>query len=113
MGLKRIVGIVLFLAGVAMLITSHVITTRVAEGKIKISNAQGQVDQSNQLFSLNPYSKEAGGMITGSAQKKIDEGRHTVAYYEGLARTLQIAGIVSAIVGVGVFFLGGRKKPHH
>jgi hypothetical protein len=110
---RRIVGIILVLAGIAMLVSSHIITVRVAEGSMQISSAQGQVDQANQLFSLNPYSKQAGKVVTGSAQNQINEGRHTVAYYEGLARTLQIAGIVSIIVGVGVFFIGGGKKRSH
>ncbi|MBS0625180.1 MAG: hypothetical protein JSS32_03945 [Verrucomicrobia bacterium] len=109
MNSKQITGIVLVLAGVAMLLTSQYIKSQVLEGKQQISSAQKKVDTANQLFSVNPVSKEVGKGLTGGAQRKIDEGRGEVAHYEQVAQVLNIGGIGAIIVG-GVIFLLGRKK---
>lgn len=113
MKLLRIFGILILLAGIACIFFSHYISNQVAEGKIKIEKGQKAVDQGNSLFSMSPYTKPVGKKLSSSSQKKIDEGKEEVSYYEQIAQTLQISGIVAIIVGAGVTifsFFGPRKK---
>ncbi len=110
----RIVGILVVIAGIGCIFFSNYITTQVNEGKIKIEKGQQKIDQSSGLFSSNPYTKPLGKGITSSGQKKIDEGKQQVSYYEGLAATLKTSGIVGIIVGAGLvivsFFVGSNKR---
>ena len=113
MKILRILGIVVVVAGVVCIFFSHYITNEVSEGKIKIEKGQKAVDKSNSLFSTSPYTKPIGKGVTSSAQKKINAGKEEVSYYEQLAETLQISGIVGIIVGAGVTifsFFGQKKK---
>ena len=112
MKILRILGIVVMVAGVVCIFFSNYITNQVNEGKIKIEEGQKTVDTSSGLFSTNPYTKPIGKGITSSAQKKIDAGKEEVVYYEQLAQTLQISGIVGIIVGaaITVFSFFGQRK---
>ena len=109
MSWKRIIGMLIAIAGIALLLVSNYITQRVEDGKEQISNAQEKVDKGSSLFSLSPYTKDVGQQITGSAQKKIDEGKLQVIQYETLAGKLQIGGIALIVVGT-LFVIFGRKK---
>ncbi len=109
MNKKQTLGIVLMLAGVAMLFASNYISTQVGEGKQKIDRAQSAVNKGNGLFSLTPATEGIGRGLTGSAQRKIDAGRQEVGYYEQMASRLQFGGIACIVVG-GVLFILGRKK---
>lgn len=106
---KRIFGILLVLAGVALVLTSNYISNQVEAGKEQINSAQDKVDKGNSLFSMSPYTKDVGEQITGSAQKKIDEGKLQVIQYETLAGKLKIGGIALIIVGL-LFIIFGRKR---
>jgi hypothetical protein len=113
MKFKRILGIVLIVAGIAMFFMSNYIAEQVAEGKGQISSAQQKVDTGNKLFSLNPATKEVGKTFSGSAQKKIDEGKLEVTKYEKIADLLHTGSIVLVIAGVVLVimsFVGKRKK---
>lgn len=113
MKILRILGIVVVVAGIVCIFFSNDITNQVNEGKIKIEKGQKTVDTSSSLFSTNPYTKPFSKGITSSAQKKIDTGKEEVAYYEQLAQTLQISGIIGIIVGVALTifsFFGQRKR---
>ena len=107
---KRIFGILLVLAGVALILTSNYITNQVEAGKEQISSAQDKVNKGNSLFSMSPYTKDVGQEITGSAQKKIDEGKMQVLQYETLAGKLKIGGYVLIIAGGLLIIFGRRKK---
>jgi hypothetical protein len=108
--IKKIIGIIVFVAGVALLCTSYYIKDQVEEGKGQIKSAQKKVNTANKLFSLTPETKQLGQGATNSAQKQIDAGKQQVGYYEDLAGKLQIGGIVLMVVGVGIIFIGGKKK---
>lgn len=112
MRLKRILGIILLIVGIAMFFLSNYITEQVTAGKHKIASSQKQVDQGKGLFSLSPYTKDIGKEIAGSGQKKIDEGKQKVAEYEQTAHWLRIGGIVLAILGILflIFSFVGRSK---
>lgn len=99
MNFRRILGIILFIIGIAMLGTSYYIQGRVQEGKGEVSSAQKKVDKADALFSLSPYTKDVGKGITDSAQKKIDEGQQQIVHYTEMAKGLKIGGIVLLVIG--------------
>ncbi len=107
---KKILGVVLVIIGVAMLLGSNYIKTQVLEGNQRIASAEKSVKQADTLFSLNPVSKEVGKGFTGSANKRIAEGKDEIAYYTSLAQGLQTGGIAVIVVGAVVFIWGFRKK---
>ena len=111
MNIKRIIAIVLIIGGVALILVSNYIKGEVASGRDQISSAQSKVDTADQVFSLNPYSKQVGKQITGSAQKKIDAGSAEAAHYEEMARWLQIGGIVLIVAGGALFLLRKWNRP--
>ena len=109
--IKKIVGVVLCVLGIAGIIVSNYISNQVAEGKLKIAKGQSQVDQGKRLFSLSPATKEMGKGMTDSAQRKIDAGKGQVQDYETIARELEIGGIILIVAGAVVFLLGcGHKE---
>lgn len=106
---KRILGLLLFLAGVVALFVSNYIKEQVAEGKLKIENAQGKLDEGHGILSLSPFTRSVGQEVTSSAQSKINAGQAEIDYYENMAKSLQIAGIVLIILGPCVFFIPFKK----
>ena len=113
MNVKRRIGIIVLVIGIAFLLLSNYITTQVQEGKLKIAKGQKTVDQSQRLFSLSPTTKEVGKGVTRSAQKKIDEGKRQVRDYEAIAARLQVFGIIGVVVGGGLIvysFMGTSNK---
>lgn len=107
---KKILSILLILGGVVLFGFATYIQSEVDQGKTQISSAQSKVDTGETLFSLNPTTKEVGKGIFGGIQKKIDEGKGDVAYYENLAKNLRIAGIIVFIAGVIFFVFNVYKK---
>ena len=110
MNSKRVTGIVIAIIGVAMLFFSNYIKGQVAEGREKISSAQSSVDKGNSLFNLNPITKEVGKGLTGSAQRKIDEGSAEADQYAQYAQWLLIGGIVLIVVGIGAVIFSRKKQ---
>lgn len=110
MNVKRILGIVLLLAGIACILFAKYINNQITEGQAKVDKAQQQVDQSNSLFSLNPVTKEVGKGLTNPIQQKINAGQATIEQYEALALWLNVGGIVLIVLGVIVFLLGFAGK---
>jgi hypothetical protein len=110
MNMKRILGIIVFIAGLAAILTASYIKKQVEEGKWQISSAQQKVDTANSLFSLNPTTKQVGKGLTAPAQGKINEGQSQVAYYESVEGWLKIGGAVLMVIGAGLVIFGGRKK---
>lgn len=106
---KRIFGILLVLVGIGMIFASVYIMGQVTQGREQISEAQEKVNKGKSLFNLNPITKEIGKGLTGSAEKKIEEGRQTADKYEELASWLKIVGIVFVVLG-GLGILFGKKK---
>lgn len=111
----RILGIVILIGGIACIFFSNYITKQVNQGKIQIEQGQKKVDQTNQLFSVSPYTKPVGKGLTSSGQQQINEGKDQVAHYEAIAQSLKIWGIVAMIAGVAMIvisFFGKDKKRH-
>jgi hypothetical protein len=107
--MKKVLGAILFLGGIAMILLSMYIKNQVVQGKLEVSDAQSKVDSGNSLFSLNPMAKEVGKTMTGSAQKKINAGQEQISMYEQRAQWLQMGGIALLVLGAGIFFIGGKR----
>ena len=110
MNRKRVIAVVMFLAGVAMVGGSFYIKSQVAQGKLQVASAEKKVDQGKTLFSLNPVSKEIGGQMAKSADRKIDHAKQEISDYASLAQNLLVGGIVLLIVGAGFFIFLRRSK---
>ncbi len=110
MTLKRILGLVVLIAGVAMLLVSNYITNQVEGGKEQIASGEKKVKQSESLFSMSPVAEEVGKGLTGSAKKKIAAGKEEIMRYEAMAEKLKIGGIVASALGVLLILLGGKRK---
>ncbi|PIS02704.1 MAG: hypothetical protein COT85_01350 [Chlamydiae bacterium CG10_big_fil_rev_8_21_14_0_10_42_34] len=107
---RKILGILSIIIGGAMLLFSDYIAEQVAEGRLQIRQGQQSVDTVDSLFSQSKYTKPFGQAFTGSAQRKIDAGKAEADKYETLSGQLKIGGIILIVVGIGLFFIGGRKK---
>lgn len=106
---RRILGIIIVILGIALILSSFLIKSRVTEGKNQISEAQSQVNLGNNLFSLNPTSKEVSKGFMGSAQNKIDEATEKSNFYNSLALWFQIGGAVFIVLGSGIIFISRKK----
>lgn len=112
MDAKRIFAIALIVVGAIMLLFSHYIAEQVAEGRLKISSGQRQVNTIDSAFSHSQYTKPVGGMLTGSAQRRIDAGSAEADRYESIAHKLQFGGVILIIIGAGMLFIGRRRHQH-
>lgn len=111
MNLRRIVGIVVCIAGVVLILVSAYIKNQVAEGKEQIAEGQQKVNTGKALFGSNPYTKDVSQKaIFDPAEKKIKAGQEEVSEYETLANRLQIGGIILIIASLGIVFIPGKKK---
>ena len=110
MNFKQIIGAVIFVGGIALLFLAHYINVQIEQGNTQIFSAQQKVDTGKGLFNRTPATKPIGEGLTSGAQRKIDEGRGTIAYYEIIAQRCQIGGIIALIVGAGMMYFLRTKK---
>lgn len=110
MSYRTVFGVVLMIVGVASIVTSLVIKSRINEGKIQISSAQERVDTGNSSFSRIPVPKEIGRGITRSAQNEINAGNQTIYHYILVANFLLYGGIALFILGTLVIFVPRSVK---
>jgi hypothetical protein len=110
MNVKRILAIIIFIAGVVMLFVSSNIKKQIAEGTLKVAAAEKTVNQANSLFSLNPTTKQLTQGSVQKAQKKIAAGKQDIARYTKIADELQVGGFVLMGAGILIFVLG---RKHH
>lgn len=110
MNSKQIAGIVLFVLGIGMLITSHYIAGEVRSGNQEIEAGQQKIDATNKFFSVTVVTKPVGKGLTSSGQQRVNAGREESAYYDRVAEGLRIGGIAALIIGIGAF-LFSRLKP--
>ena len=110
MKVKIAIGIILLILGAGGIGFSLYIKSEVAEGKRQIASGQRKVDKAQGLFSITPETEAVGGALTGSAQRKIDQGRKDVAYYERMAGILMNLGIALGVTGVIVLVVPMKKK---
>lgn len=108
--IRRIIGILLFLVGIALIAISMYINEQVSAGKLKIASAQEQVDQAQSLFSQNALTKPVGKGLTNSAQQKINAGEEEVSYYANMASHFKIGGIALIVLGVSTTLIGNYKR---
>ncbi len=113
MKILRILGILVFIAGIVSILISNHINTEVKEGTLQVTQGEQKVDQANKLFGFNQTTQEVGKAVTSSSNKKIAAGKETIAYYKELAQELQTGGIIGCVAGVGIFiisFFGKSRK---
>src|SRR3989344_4000397 len=110
MKLKSLIAFLLTLIGVGMILFSNYISREVASGQRQIEEGQKQIDTTESLFSINPYSKEAGKIITEPGQKKIASGKQEISYYESLEKKIQMGGIILIVVGLTLYLVRFRKR---
>jgi len=107
----RALGLIVLIAGIACLFFSSYIMQQVNEGKGKIQKGEQAMKQGNQLFSLNPVTKEVGKNFTNPIQQKINAGKETIAHYENMAQMLYTTGIIGIIAGGVLFIVSFFCKP--
>lgn len=107
---RKILGIVVIAVGVILLLFSNYIANQVAAGRMQISEGQRQVDTTESLFSVTPYTQPIGKTFTGSGQRRIDAGTAEANQYEALSNQLRIAGVILIVIGIGFFFFWKRRK---
>ncbi|HSX37544.1 MAG TPA: hypothetical protein VLE95_01800 [Chlamydiales bacterium] len=114
MNIKKIIGIIVFIAGIALLLISHHITKQIEQGQQQISSGESSVARGKQLFGLNPYSKAIGdAAVVHPAEEKINAGKEEITYYQGIATTAKVGGILFVSAGIIIFlfpFLKKKKK---
>lgn len=108
---KKIYGSVLLIVGAALIVFGSIISGQVKQGDRKIHNAQRNVNTFKQVTKASPYTREIGKSASRSVQKKINAGRKKAGKFKGLSIVLLIVGIVSALSGATLLYLGfGTKK---
>lgn len=110
MSVRRILGLILIVGGLAMVLISNYIKGQVEGGKQQISSAQKKVNQADGLFSMSPATKQIGKGMTEGAQKKIDAGKEQVAYYAQLASQLQTGGWIALALGAILVIIPQKKQ---
>lgn len=110
MKIHRIIGIILVIVGIGCIVTSEYIKSEVEKGLIEIATGQQKVDSANRLFSLNPVTKQIGGGMTRSGQRRIDDGKIEAARYQRMAGQFMIWGIISIVLGLILIVIPGAKK---
>ena len=107
---KKMWPVIIIVIGIISIGFSMYVTKQVEGGKVQVADAQQKVDSSKGLFSGNPVTREVGKGLTGGVQKKINEGKEQIAFYEAVASWTMLGGIACIVIGFGTFFLGKRKK---
>lgn len=109
MNFRRILGILILLAGIASLILGMYITSQVEQGKMQVASAQKKVKQSTGLFNMSPYTKGVGDTLSNSAQKKIGEANEMIAQYAQYATWFKIGGVAMIVLGGIIIFIPRRR----
>ena len=102
-------GMGILVVGVALIASSFYIKSQVEAGKTKIVSAEAQVSMEDKLLSLAPKAQELGKEITGSVQKKINEGQSQVDFYATVAKCLEIGGVIAFVVGASLVFFRNKR----
>ena len=109
---KKISSVLAILVGIAMIFFSLYIMGEVAQGRDRLSKAQGSLNKSQGLFGLTPVTEEVGHGVTRGTQKKLDAYGAEADEYARLAIWLRVGGIILIAVGAGsLFMLKRRKQP--
>lgn len=104
MSVKKILGIIFVVVGIAFIYTSTYIKGEVEEGRGKIRRGQEQVDQGKRIFNLTPHTAPVGDVLTAPAQSKINQGRRDIVKYQQMSYWFMGIGVACIIIGVLLFF---------
>ena len=87
---------------------SYYIQAQIDQGRIKISDAEKKLNQTEGLFSLSPATQQLGSGIKRAGKEKIASAEEEIAYYQSMANSLLVGGCIFAALGIGCFFI--RRK---
>ncbi len=110
MNVKKVIAVIVFFVGVAMLGGAFYIKDQVAHGKLQVASAEKKINQGKSLFSLNPVSEEIGDQVAKPIDRKIAHAKLEISDYEALAQDLQIGGIILILLGAGFFIFLRRRR---
>ena len=107
---KKKWGIVMLILGALLIGSSFYIKSQVVEGQKKVANVEKSTDLSDKLFSVTPETEELGDTLSSPIKGKVSEGKEQIAFYTALANGLEIGGMLLAVLGIGLIFLGKKSK---
>lgn len=106
--MKKIIAIIIIVVGLAALGGSFYVKRQVAQGRQQISEGQSKVDTGQGLLKSNPFTNEAGKILSAPAQSKIDAGTREADSWAQYAQWLKWGGI--ALIVIGFLILLNRRK---
>jgi hypothetical protein len=113
MRVLRVFAVLLAIGGISAFFLGDYITKQVGAGKEQIAEGQTKVNRIRKLSALSPYTRDVGGMVADSGQKKIEAGKKEVSEYEDLTETIYLGSYAAFGLGVLLFlisFIRKRKK---
>ncbi len=109
----RVLGVLVVILGGSLFYFSNYIAEQVEEGKQQVVEGQKKVDTVRNFSALSPYTKDLGGMVADSGQKKIDAGKQDIHKYSQLANQLHLGGVIVVITGFCLIGLSFIPKKNH
>lgn len=110
MSFRKVIGIILIIAGACLVFTSVYINREVEMGKGKIARGEQQVEAGKQLFKIAPPTEPIGDVLTEGAQRKIDQGKMDVAKWEHYSGWFMYGGIGCLVVGFILLFIPNKRR---
>jgi hypothetical protein len=107
---KQVLGLISIVLGIAVIIFVIYGKKELEEGKLQVASGKRKVNQTQQLFSFTPITKQVGQGLTSGAEKKIAAGELTIEQYENLFKWCQIGGIVLIVLGAGLLLFFPKQK---
>lgn len=108
--IRKIIGILLAIAGIVLLFTSDNISRQVNEGKIEIAVGQQKVDDTNSIFGMSRVTKPFGKAFTDSGQQRINAGQQEVDKYEKLSGQIKMGGYALIVIGLILILIPSMKR---
>jgi hypothetical protein len=107
---KQVIGLLAIVLGIALIIFVIYGKRQLNEGKEQIASGKKKVNQTQQIFSFTPLTKQVGQGLTGGAEKKIAAGELTIDQYETMFMWCQLGGV--ALIVLGACLVLFCRNPH-
>ena len=104
MNIRRLIGILLLAAGIAILFYANFQKGRIAEAS---KSANEKINKGQSLFQENPVSEAVGSMVGKSMHEKVST---EVEKYRAMVMWLTIAGIIVGVIGLGMTIFSKNKR---
>jgi hypothetical protein len=110
MRILRVISLLIIIGGGALFFLGDYITKQVGAGKEQIVQGQTKVNRLRRLSSLSPYTRDVGGMVADSGQKKIEAGKKEVKEYEELIKMIYLGSYALVAFGLMLLLISFFKK---